>query len=60
MRCEVCGLGPSEHGTTVYRQNPLGGRGRWACEVHSTVEIDPETQRLVDVLEDPTEEDDDE
>lgn len=49
MKCEICGMGP-EKGVTVYRQNDLGEVGRWRCVDHNQVIVDPETQRLVNVL----------
>lgn len=51
MRCRVCNLGPME-GVTVYRENPPGEMPAvWACKEHRTVPVDPEDQRLIDVLE---------
>ena len=34
MKCHVCGKTPAE-GTTLYRQNPKGEKGIWACLEHS-------------------------
>ena len=52
MRCEVCGRGPMD-GVTVYRVNPKGEAGVWACKDHRLLPADPEVQELVDVLESP-------
>ena len=50
MKCEICALGP-EQGVTLYRQNPFGEKGIWRCWRDTKVTVDPETKRLVDVLE---------
>ena len=55
MKCEVCGLGPVG-GVTVYRQNALGEVGRWRCREHNDVTVEPEVERLVSVIEAPTQE----
>src|SRR5687767_5287963 len=61
-RCEICGRGPApEHGgVTVIRQNEKGQAGIWRCMPHSDTTLDPETQRLVDVIEDRAPDEDDE
>lgn len=51
MECMVCGKGPAD-GVTVFRQNPKGEIGIWACAKHSVADIDPEVQHIVNVLED--------
>lgn len=35
MKCHVCGKAPWD-GINLYRQNPKGGVGVWACAAHST------------------------
>jgi len=50
MKCEICGRGPKD-GISVYRQNATGERGRWRCQEHNRVAIDPDVKRLVGILE---------
>ncbi len=57
MRCEICRLGPARHNVTVYRINPVGETGRWRCLQHlGAHKVDPETRELVEVLEAPAQE----
>jgi len=45
MKCHVCGKSPSS-GTTLYRQNPKGQEGVWACAAHSKP-VDDKLVRIV-------------
>lgn len=51
IRCEICGATPSTK-VTLYRQNALGEVGVWRCGEHNEKPLDPETQRLVDTIND--------
>lgn len=48
--CMICGKGP-HHGTTLFRQNPKGEAGIWACMAHSQQIAAPEVNKLVAVIE---------
>ncbi len=50
MNCSVCGKGPKE-GVTVYRQNPKGEKGIWACEEHAVRKPDSPLMDLIKTLE---------
>jgi hypothetical protein len=50
MRCEICNQGPAQ-GVTVYRANAKGQPGIWRCGPHRDEPTDPQTQELVDILE---------
>lgn len=51
-KCHVCGKGPlSSPPVTVYRQNPKGEAGVWACREHNTQPIEPEVEQVVDAIE---------
>lgn len=45
MKCHVCGKAPWD-GINMYRQNPKGGVGVWACAAHST----PVDDTLVNIV----------
>jgi hypothetical protein len=49
ITCHVCGKGPAD-GVNLFRQNRKGVEGEWACKDHSTVEIDPEIEKLAKVV----------
>lgn len=49
--CHVCGRRVAD-GATLYRQNEKGVAPIWACAVHRTKPVDPDVQRLIDVIED--------
>lgn len=57
MKCETCQQGPEE-GVTVYRQNPLGGKGIWRCLEHNEVEIEEGVSEIVAILGNPKGKDD--
>lgn len=48
--CMICGKGPLD-GTSLYRQNPKGEAGIWACMAHSQQPAAPEVNKLVAVVE---------
>ena len=50
MKCMVCGKGMPE-GVSLYRQNPKGEIGVWACEEHRREKVDPEVEGIVSVIE---------
>lgn len=51
-QCVVCGRGPTDKPpVTVYRQNPTGQAGIWACELHATAPVDPEVKAIVTAIE---------
>lgn len=51
FECLTCGKGPS-NGVSVYRQNPKGETGVWACIDHAqpNPEIEEMVQEVKDVL----------
>lgn len=48
--CMICGKGPRD-GTSLFRQNPKGEAGIWACMAHSQQAAAPEVNKLVAVIE---------
>ncbi len=53
MKCFICDRGPTE-GITIYRINPKGENGIWACSVHRPItapHIDPEIKEIVRIIE---------
>lgn len=48
MKCVVCPKGPPE--VALYRVNPKGETGIWACEKHK-LGIDKEVKRIVEAIE---------
>lgn len=55
MKCSVCGKGPM-HGVAVYRTNPKGEIGIWACREHLLRTADPVTQEIVNLIEERNQE----
>lgn len=49
MRCYECGKGMAE-GVSLFRQNPKGEAGIWACEQHSEP-IDEEVLKVSKIIE---------
>jgi hypothetical protein len=50
IECEFCGKGPAD-GTSVFRVNRKGEKGIWRCRPHLDKQPDPETSRVVEILE---------
>lgn len=50
MKCFVCSKGMNE-GVSLFRQNPKGEIGIWACILHAKEEIDPVVLSIVKVIE---------
>ena len=50
MKCEICGLGPRNN-VSIYRQNPYGDKGIWRCLKHNEASVDPDVEKLVNILE---------
>jgi hypothetical protein len=46
----ICGKGMSE-GLALFRQNPKGEMGIWACRAHSLEAIDPVVSEIVVAIE---------
>lgn len=46
MVCEVCGRSPAG-GTTLYRQNPKGEPGIWACGEHNIAVVHPDVAAAI-------------
>lgn len=49
MKCMTCGATPSQ-GVNLYRQNPKGEEGIWACAKHSKP-VDDEIVKIVAALQ---------
>lgn len=50
--CMFCGRGMVQ-GANLFRLNPTGQKGIWACEKHinqTDVKVDPVVQEIVDAL----------
>lgn len=52
MNCGICHRGPAQ-GISIFRQNPKGEKGIWRCLDHSDEKIDIEVLEIVEALEDP-------
>lgn len=54
MKCQICGNGP-RNGHAIFRTNPVGEIGKWACEEHfknfDTRPIDPFVKSIVDTIQ---------
>ena len=54
--CCVCRRGPADvdGGVTIYRINPKGQPGIWACDTHRPAgqHIDPEVREIIQIIED--------
>lgn len=50
MKCIVCGRGMQE-GVSLFRQNPEGEEGVWACSQHNTGPVDPEVAAITAIIE---------
>lgn len=46
MKCYKCGI----NNVPLFRQNPKGEEGIWACEPCGTARIDPEVKEIVDII----------
>jgi hypothetical protein len=50
--CAVCGRSVEQHGLTMYRTNPLGEVGVWACAQHrGLTPVDPIVEEIVTIIE---------
>jgi hypothetical protein len=50
MKCMVCGKGMAD-GVSLFRQNPKGEAGIWACRAHRRDVPDPTVERIVNAVE---------
>lgn len=50
MKCMICGLGPGD-GVSLFRQNPKGEAGIWACWAHRREPVADEVDSIVAMLE---------
>lgn len=49
--CVVCGKGPTSGISTLYRVNPKGAVGVWACPDHyQRARVDPAVLEITDIL----------
>lgn len=50
MKCMVCGRGMAD-GVSLFRQNPKGEAGIWACREHRREAVDPTVESIVGAVE---------
>lgn len=50
MRCMICNKGMND-GVTLFRQNPKGEEGIWACREHRFEPVAKEVEDIVDAIE---------
>jgi hypothetical protein len=49
MKCIYCGRGMAD-GVALFRQNPTGEKGVWACGEHNAKPVDPLVAEIVDAV----------
>lgn len=49
MKCIHCEKGPAD-GVALFRQNPKGETGIWACEEHNKQPLDPLVKDITDAI----------